>query len=661
MISLLFSFLLLLISLYLLSFPYQVLLQRYIDFDRLTSLITAIIVFISILTFFGSYIWQLNLTVIYFHFFLLLHVIFSASFVFVKFKVFLKSLDNIRMYIINHIILILGLCFVVILVSSPSFISLTNFSMPQRTGPDANGLLAVANYIGSGGTLENLKTYNFTNLGVQNLDEIFNLTKIYELDSTNKQIISEFALGSLRFTFPYLLVSLKSLLFWLSYFQIATIMATLSTFIICCASIAILKNRSRAIKLLGLLTSATSPIFLNLWYEGSYSQVFATTFLLSILLILQNLTLKNTKSIYLLATLFLFSAFLIYPDTIFILILVLFPCLIYFGFMKTKLLLRYGLILMITFFVLQLHFVIEFLDWISRRFNDASQGGWPQPFWPDLFSYVGLSNPFLNYTPYEQMQTNLRFMTSVITNIIMLVFLLFLIKLKSSKIFVLVGKSFLISTFTMLILFQIFSRLVLSNSNYQILKIAGTLSPLVIIIVIYILKYLDFNFKKLVSVFSITLILVSILARGTYLFDFVDSPHNVNARLNSTEYFAHQDLLSNSNIVTPINLGTGGLEFWNLSVYFDIRLVNRSASNNDRIFEDIFDIEKPFVILFDRNSCIDLNCSSFESYPEVKTIYGDLMVLPFAPNSKFLKGVKIGDLQELMFNPTKGLAYDEYS
>jgi hypothetical protein len=534
------------------------------------------------------------------------------------------------------------------------------FSMPQRFGPDANGSLAIANYIASGGTLEDLEAYLFTNLGTQSLDEIFNLTKIYELNSLNRQIISEFALGSLRFAFPYLLVFLKTLLFWLSYFQIATIIAVLTTFIISCCSIAILKNRSKMVQLLGLLASATSPIFLNLWYEGSYSQVFATAFLFTIFVILQYLTHKNTRYIFTLTALFLSSAVLIYPDTIFILALILSPCLIYLVIKKTKFLLRYGLIFLISFVALQLQFVVKFVDWTSRRFKDASQGGWPQPFWPDFFSYVGISNPFLNYTPYEQIQTNLQLVISVISNIILFTFLVHLVKLKSPEISVVIAKSFLLSAFTTLILFQIVSRLVLGNSNYQILKIAGSLSPLLIIIFIYILAYLDFNYRNFIYMFSLTFIFMSIFARGSYLFDFIDSPHNVNSRMNATDKFSNQNLLSNSNIILPTNFGAGGLEIWNLSVYFEFNHVNKSASNYDRLFEDVFDVQKPLVILFDRNSCIDLKCASFEISPMAKNIFGDLMVLPFAPNSNIFEGVRIGDVSELMFNSTNGLAYKEY-
>jgi hypothetical protein len=43
-----------------------------------------------------------------------------------------------------------------------------------------------------------------------------------------------------------------------------------------------------------------------------------------------------------------------------------------------------------------------------------------------------------------------------------------------------------------------------------------------------------------------------------------------------------------------------------------------------------------------------------------KNIFGDLMVLPFAPNSNIFEGVRIGDVSELMFNSTNGLAYKEY-
>ena len=661
MITLLLSFLLLLISLYLLSFPYQILLNRYISFDYLPLLISSMMLFLSMLAFSGSYIWQLNLSNGYFYLFLLLHTLFSLACIFLNPDFFFEPLIKLRIFVLNNVTLILGLCFVFFLISLPSIISFLDFSMPQRYGPDANGPLAAANYIRNGGTLGDLTSYNLTNLGTQNLDEIFNLTKIYELNSLNKQIISEFSLGSLRFTFPYLLVSLKTLLFWLSFFQIATITAALATFIICCSSIAILRNRSKSIQSLGLLSSATSPIFLNLWYEGSYPQVFSVAFLITIFMILQCRSPKNARFLYILATLFLFSAILIYPDTFFILILILFPCLVFFGIKKPKLLLRYGLVLTFSFLALQLQFVLKFLDWLSRRLKDASQGGWPQPFWPDYFSYLGIANPFLNYTPYEQTQTNLQVTMSVISNIILFVFLVYLIKLKSPINFVIISKYFLLSTFTMLTLFQILSRLVLGDSNYQILKITGTLSPLLIILSIYILEYVDLNYKNFVYMFSLSFILMSLFARGSYLYDFLDSPHNVNSRLNSTEKFSNQNLLSNSNILLPTNFGTGGLEIWNLAVYFEINHVNRSASNYDRYFEDVFDVEKPIVILFDNNSCIEFKCSSFEFSPMKKNIYGDLMALTFAPNSDLFEGVKIGEISKLLFNSIDGLAYKESS
>jgi hypothetical protein len=211
----------------------------------------------------------------------------------------------------------------------------------------------------------------------------------------------------------------------------------------------------------------------------------------------------------------------------------------------------------------------------------------------------------------------------------------------------------------MLTIFQILSRLVLGNSNYQILKIAGTVSPLLIILSIYILEYIDFEYKKFVYIFSLSFILISLFARGSYLYDFIDSPHNVNSRLNSTAQFSNQKLLSNSNILLPTNFGTGGLDIWNLSVYFEINHIDRSASNYDRFFEDVFDVEKPIVILFDKDSCMELKCSSFEFSPMKKNIYGDLMALTFAPNSDLFEGVKIGEISELMFNSIDGLAYME--
>jgi hypothetical protein len=161
--------------------------------------------------------------------------------------------------------------------------------------------------------------------------------------------------------------------------------------------------------------------------------------------------------------------------------------------------------------------------------------------------------------------------------------------------------------------------------------------------------------------FSLSFILMSLFARGSYLYDFLDSPHNVNSRLNSTEKFSNQNLLSNSNILLPTNFGTGGLEIWNLAVYFEINHVNRSASNYDRYFEDVFDVEKPIVILFDNNSCIEFKCSSFEFSPMKKNIYGDLMALTFAPNSDLFEGVKIGEISKLLFNSIDGLAYKESS
>ena len=122
MITLLLSFLLLLISLYLLSFPYQILLNRYISFDYLPLLISSLMLFLSILAFSGSYIWQLNLSIGYFYLFLLLHALFSLACIFIKLDFFFESLIKLRIFLFNNVSLILGLCIVVFLISLPSII-----------------------------------------------------------------------------------------------------------------------------------------------------------------------------------------------------------------------------------------------------------------------------------------------------------------------------------------------------------------------------------------------------------------------------------------------------------------------------------------------------------------------------------------------------------
>jgi hypothetical protein len=654
MFSFIISFSSILLLINFLSLPILLYLYNKFNFSLVQNYIFSNITTLSILSIFLSNATLLNLNWVYIKFLFFINILFSIFAIFLKFSLFISLTKATFQALLNNRYKISFILITLILLASPSFISFMDFTMIQRFGPDANGPIAAIRFFQTGGTLGELQQSLYLQLNSTSLDQIFNLQKIYTLPSLQEQIVSEFALGSVRHTFPALLAYLHFPLFFVSLFQLVTIFSIYISFLILLIFFVILRNMKIWLQCFIVFVVISNPVYLNLWYEGSHMQIFSILLVLASILIAITDFKEDIFIKFVLLILFFYCSVLIYPDSILITTITFIVFTLTFKFSKNN----FYILIIVSMIMAMLNFlfVLRFLDWIPRRLSDAGQAGWPQPFWPDLGSLFGISNPFLNYQPLTLSPNQAQVFFALLVNLFLLFIFYRFISLKSDSKTFLFEKYLFYSFLFIVSLYYFISLNILDLSNYQILKFFGSVSILISFLLLILLLKSNSTILSSQLVFAVLVPLI-VLSRASFFYDYFNREHNVNSIMNNPTKFQNQNLLNDSNIILPTNFYAGGLGIWNLSVYFNFNHINRTPSLYNAYFEQHYSLNQPLVILFDSNECQGQDCEKLsEDYKSVE-IYEGLRAIEYSPDSSVLKGVKIGDISELFFNNQSGLAY----
>lgn len=654
MIKLFFSTLLLFLLVSILSLPIALYLNSKLQLSKISSLIYAIFVELFIIILILNLLLNFDYKVLNFIYFIFPQILFNICIFIWKKRVLIKFLAQLYLEVnkFKYSILVILVC--LLLISSLSSFDMFNFSMIQRVGPDANGSLAGARFLTEGGTLGELRNNLTSQLKLKNLDEIFNLKNIYLLPSTTDQIINEFLLGSVRYNYSGLISIIKLLLTNLTYFEIASSLNSLLLLLLGFLTLIIFENSKNIIYIIAPTLTITHPLSLNLLFEGSLTHYFLVIYLLLIFSILK----QNIPTFYvgIFFAIFCFSSILIYPDSIFIIL----------GFVVIITLFRWSVIdglkifksFLFSFTIIALlafNFLSNLADWLSRRLIDNSQGGWGQTFFPDISSLLSLSNPIYPFSSYTLNAGIRQIQLSIFLNFILLLILFCINQDYISRKLNRTYNAILTYSLFLLILSALYIEF-LNLTNYQLYKFMGSFS--IILLVIFIAKVEDLYIRNFYFfIFGLILFFMFTMTRATYFYDFISNDRKVPNYINSLTNEKYLNIISTSNIIAPTNFGSGGLGIWNLSVVTNVNHINRNPSIYEKKFESVFDLNKPLLILFEKNSCSGEKCAELFLKNNVIQLNSNLYAIQFSKSSKFLNGVKIGQISEIMFNSETGLAY----
>jgi hypothetical protein len=534
------------------------------------------------------------------------------------------------------------LFFFLLILSYPFIVDLIDYTLAQKTGPDGSGYLIATNYLLDGGTKNSLLFSLFTESGSSNIDYIFTPGNyaLPSVESYNLRVASEFLVGSVRPVFS-MLITLFTFLSISQDIVSTAINFLLLMFILTALFLYFVINRFLSRPLFSLLFACLlllNPMILNLHLEGGLPQIISflcTSVMLYFFTHLKRASLED----FLLFCVFVYSCILIYPDLIFLLIIFIPPfLLLYFGkIVKIIKQMKYS---RTDFFLTSASLILvgttgdPLIKWVSRRFKDASQGGWPQAHWPYIGDLFGITSPF---SPGE-VGTYSRTILEFSLNLIMFsVFFFSIIVIKQ------IGSQFshykyaLICTYFILFsyVYVIYLRDLNGYTNYQALKVLPTFSPfLVLFFFLFIYSFFKVRFFYLLSLIYFVATTLNLLI---FFDQFTKSDHLFLHGKVKTQLEA---VLQNTNLINTLPFETGGLGFQNISS--SRPTYNFKVQNNiSNWYRYLMLPDTAYLISQDR--CKNPGCVWLTQNTEHILIEDELLILyPNALNSKLPKSTFYG-------------------
>ena len=383
-----------------------------------------------------------------------------------------------------------GITFENVFIALAAFMSMSpqlnrdhRFSLGIRIGPDAIGY-------GVGGQAVALDVSRFDveaevnrslNFGDVGSALSAKVQSIYQIPSVTEQIRAEYLVGARRWgvlSFEGVFIKIFGPGYvWL----VQAAAAGLGVFVSGLLISEYLRRRqvNLGIRIGSVLFITLSPALLNAWHEGGIAQVFTLPAIAILgIAFLETGRGRNLSSISLSAASYVLLLGS-YNDAIF---------LIWVSFFAAVLIMLLGRQYEISFvfvkmqsiafaisMILCMPLVSTFSGALSARSEDAGQGGWPQPFWPNLSDFLGVTNMFRNPSGDSTFET--RPLAIQMISAVLLVWLLSIFKSRFKSLDFTLVLSALITLELLLIKTKYFDLV----TNYQVAKASASLTPIIVL------------------------------------------------------------------------------------------------------------------------------------------------------------------------------------
>jgi hypothetical protein len=527
----------------------------------------------------------------------------------------------------QQIILTSGIMFGITLIGlGPKIGSNGSIDMTLRVGPDAIGNVIGAQALLGNRTIDDLEQELTVGSNSQTVHEVVDppSRKMYELLSFRSQVRGEFIVAGLRWGFSGATASFASLL---GENHLWEIVASLPTIAAAAAALLIFELLSRRSK--KMLPSALMALaiignmsLLQGWHEGGLAQAFAVSAIPIVMLYLWEDSVQ--KKLRALSVLLLAGVFASYSDLTIVLIAVLSIFLVMQFTTKQRGLkkcIRTFFDLVVLPFLIAAPFSIRFINYLPRRLQDSSVGGWSMARWPGILEVLGLFPSFMNNTTELIKRAPVEIVFMSVGNAVVLGIVLRMLIGNWKK------TSTHMITATALVLLLVFLKSVWLDhaTNYQYIKAIGCIAPLGLLSLSDLL--LNQRLKHLASrAVLVALPVVCILMSLSYVIAYRNSSIRIDAA-EQTKYVETRNFLDKFTVVAPARFETVLL-----SPFSRLDWMNRSAGGTRPIYRA--SLEKPLGLVVLEGQCKNWGCLRTVPTSQILVVSETIRLLKVCPHSR---------------------------
>jgi hypothetical protein len=507
----------------------------------------------------------------------------------------------------------------------PKIGSRGSIDMALRVGPDAIGNVIGAQALLGNRTIDDLEQELTVGSNSRAVDEVVDppSRKMYELLSFRSQVRGEFIVAGLRWGFSGAVASFASVLGETHLWEIVASLPTIAAIAAALLIFELLSRRSKKMFPSALIALAIigNMSLLQGWHEGGLAQAFAVSAVPIVMLyIWEN---GDQKKVRALTVLLLAGVFASYSDLTIVLIAVLLIFLVVQFLTRQrdiKKCFRTFFDLVALPFLVAAPFSIKFINYLPRRLQDSSIGGWSMARWPGILEILGLFPSFTNNSTGLIKRVPAEIVFMAVGNAVVLGIVLRILIVNWKK-----ASTHMVTAAAIVLLLVFLKSVWLDHAtNYQYIKAIGCIAPLGLLALSDLM--LDQKLKHWVSrVVVFALPVVCIFMSLSYVVAYRSNSIRIEAA-EQAKYIEARNVLDEFTFIAP-----GGFETVLLSPFSRLDWMNRSAGGTRPIYRG--SLERPLGLVVLEDQCKNWGCLRTIPATQIRVISEGIRILNVCPDS----------------------------